>query len=100
MNNKNVELVLLNPRGEIEAKPEFALAPRVADLAGKRIILAHNNKSGASTFLDAVEELLKKKYPTATFLRQFSTDINLAGEPAFYNEVARAGDAFIFGAGD
>ena len=98
--NKNVKLVLLNPRGEIETKPEYAIAPRIVDLAGKRIILAHNNKAGANTFLDAVEELLKKKYPTATFLRQFSTDINLAKEPAFYDEVAKAGDAFIFGAGD
>ncbi len=95
-----MELILLNPRGEIETKRKYSLAPRVADLAGKRIALVHNNKAGASTFLDAVQELLTKKYPTATFLRQFDTDINLAKEPAFYDEVAKSADAFIFGSGD
>lgn len=100
MNNKTVELKLLNPRGVIEPPPIFAPAPRVTDLAGKKIALIHNQKAGANTFLDAVEELLKVKYPTATFLRQFTTTINLAKEPEFYDEVAKACDAFIFGSGD
>jgi hypothetical protein len=100
MENNTVELVVRNPRGEIEAKRKYAPAPRVNDLSGKRIVLIHNNKNGANTFLDAVQELLHEKYPTATFLRQFTTEPNLAREPAFYDEVAKAGDAFIFGAGD
>jgi hypothetical protein len=50
--------------------------------------------------LDAVEELLKAKYPTATFLKQFTASINLAMEPEFYDEVAKESDAFILGAGD
>ncbi len=100
MNEKTVELTLLNPRGVIEPPPIFAPAPRVTDLAGKKIALIHNMKQGANTFLDAVEELLKVKYPTATLLRQFTTTINLAKEPEFYDEVAKACDAFIFGSGD
>jgi hypothetical protein len=100
MANESVELVLLNPRGEIEAKPTFAPAPRIEDLNGKRIALVHNQKAGASTFLDAIEEFLKIKYPAATFLRQFAATINLAKEPAFYDEVARSSDAFILGSGD
>jgi hypothetical protein len=100
MTNETVELVLLNPRGEIETKPMFAPAPRVADLNGKRIALVHNQKAGASTFLDAMEGFLKIKYPDSTFLRQFEATINLAKEPAFYDEVARSADAFILGSGD
>ena len=100
MSDKTVELKLLNPRGVIEPPPIFAPVPRVNDLAGKKIALIHNMKQGANTFLDAVEELLKVKYPTATFLKQFTTTVNLAKEPEFYDEVAKACDAFVFGSGD
>jgi hypothetical protein len=97
---QKVELLARNPKGEIEAKKMFAPAPRIPDLAGKRIALISNGKAGASTFLDAVEALLKAKYPTASFLKQFTATINLAKEPAFYDEVARTVDAFILGSGD
>lgn len=100
MSEDAVELKLLNPRGVIEPPPIFSPAPRVKDLAGKKIALIHNQKAGANTFLDAVEELLKAKYPTATFVKQYTTTINLAKEPEFYDEVAKACDAFIFGSGD
>jgi hypothetical protein len=100
MSEKTVELKVLNPRGVIEQPPIFPPAPRVDDLAGKKIALISNQKSGAATFLDAVEELLKAKYPTATFLKQFTASINLAMEPEFYDEVAKESDAFILGAGD
>ena len=100
MNEKAVGLTLLNPRGVIEPPPIFAPATRVSDLAGKKIALIHNNKQGANTFLDAAEELLKVKYPTATFLKQYTTTVNLAKEPEFYDEVAKACDAFVFGSGD
>jgi hypothetical protein len=100
MGKETVELVMPTPRGEIETKHIYAPAPRVAELSGKRIALVHNKKAGADTFLDAVEGLLKEKYSGITFLRQFTTEINLAREPAFYDEVAKSSDAFIFGAGD
>jgi hypothetical protein len=100
MNKQKVELLLRNPKGEIEAKKMFAPAPRLPDLTGKRIALISNQKAGASTFLDAVETLLKSKYPTASFLKQFTATINLAKEPGFYDEVARSADAFVLGAGD
>jgi hypothetical protein len=100
MSKETVTLELLDPRGEIETIRKYAPAPRIADLAGKKIALVHNQKSGASTFLDAIEELLKARYPTATFLKQYTTTINLAKEPSFYDEVAGSADAFIFGSGD
>jgi hypothetical protein len=100
MGKETVELILPTPRGEIGAKRFYAPAPRLANLSGKRIALVHNKKAGADTFLDAVEGLLKEKYSGITFLRQYTTEINLAREPAFYDEVARSSDAFIFGSGD
>jgi hypothetical protein len=100
MNPQRVELLLRNPQGEIEAKKMFAPAARLPDLAGKRIALVTNTKPGARTFLDAVEELLKSRYPTATFVKQFDTIVNLAMKPEFYDDVARSADTFIFGSGD
>jgi hypothetical protein len=37
MSEKTVELKVLNPRGVIEQPPIFPPAPRVDDLAGKKI---------------------------------------------------------------
>jgi hypothetical protein len=100
MSPQKIELLLLNPKGEIEAKKMFAPAARIPDLAGKRIALVSNTKPGARTFLDAVEGLLKSRYPTASFLKQFDTTVNLAMKPEFYDEVAQSADAFILGSGD
>jgi hypothetical protein len=60
------ELQVLNPVAlpvERAVKP----APRVADLAGKRIGLYWNMKSGGDHALAHLEQLLSAKYPTATF---------------------------------
>ncbi len=62
-------LVVLNPRGVLHSAPITGLTnPRVADLAGKRIALL-SEKPDAVAFFDAMEKLLKEKYPTATILR-------------------------------
>jgi hypothetical protein len=100
MSQQKVELLLRNPKGDIEAKKMFAPAPRLPDLSGKRIALVSNTKPGVSTFMDAVEILLKARYPTISFVKQFTTTVNLAMKPEFYEEVARSADAFIFGSGD
>jgi len=50
MSGNTVELELLNPRGEIEAKPTFAPRPRVTDLAGKKVGLYWNSKHGLDNF--------------------------------------------------
>ena len=67
MNQNKVELLLRNPKGEIEGKKAYAPAPRLSDLAGKRIALVSNTKPGVDTFMDAVEALLKARYPTVSF---------------------------------
>ncbi len=94
-----VELELLNPKGVIDPPPMLGISPRVASLDGKSIGMIHNNKPGAKTFLDAIEELLKAKYPKATFVH-FDTNINLADKPEKYAAMANACDAFILGSGD
>jgi hypothetical protein len=100
MNQPKVEWLIRNPKGEIESKKVFAPAPRLPSLAGKRIALVSNTKPGVDTFMDAVESLLKARYPDISFVKQLSTTVNLEMKPEFYDEVVKSADAFIFGSGD
>jgi hypothetical protein len=93
------ELELLSPMGVIDPPPMLGLSPRLKTLEGKRLAMIHNNKAGAKELLIAVEEQLKEKYPSATFVR-FDTTIGLADKPEKYAEIAESCDAFILGAGD
>ncbi len=87
--------------GVIEPPPTLGLSPRVTDLAGKKIALMHNNKQGASNLLDALQELLQKKYPTATFVRGYQTQpVNPPKDPEMYKKAAAECQAFVFAMGD
>jgi hypothetical protein len=94
-----IELTLLSPLGVIDPPPMLGITPRLATLDGKKLAMIHNNKAGAKEFLIALEELLKAKYPSATFTH-FDTNINLADKPEKYAEMAQSCDAFILGSGD
>lgn len=93
----SVTLEVLNPRGEITPPPTLAPAPRVTDLAGKKIGLYWNGKVGTDVFFDVVEELLKKKFPTATVLR-YSGAFDLGDTIAAKME--KECTTFIYGVGD
>lgn len=97
MSENTVKLELLNPRGVVEAKQTLALTPRVTDLAGKRVGLYWNSKPGMDNFYTVFDELLKKRYPTAT------TTI-LRGAFLIRDEDAEAWlpqiDTFVYGVGD
>lgn len=97
MPEKTVKLELLNPRGEIESAPVYKPAPRVTDLAGKKVGLYSNGKQGVDNFYTVFEELLKKKFPTAT------TTV-LRGAFEIRDEEAKAWasqiDTFVYGVGD
>jgi len=97
MSGNKVELTLLNPRGVIEAKPMSTPNPRVTDLAGKRIGLYWNSKPGMDNFYKVFEELLKKKYPTATTtLLQGAFLIRDEDAEAWLPQI----DTFVYGVGD
>ena len=91
------ELKVLNPRGIIESLPVTAPNPRVTDLSGKRVGLYWNSKPGLDNFYRVFEELLKKKYPTATTTW-------LKGAFLIRDEDAKAWqkeiDTFVYGVGD
>jgi len=98
---RQVTLKVMNPMGVIEPPKTYGLAPRVADLNGKKIALMHNNKPGASNLLDALQELLKKKYPNASFPRGYQTQpVQPPKDPEMYKKAAAESAAFIFAMGD
>jgi hypothetical protein len=95
-------LAVLSPRGEVSPPAPNGLQPRLASLDGKRIALLENGKAGAREFMDALEELLKQRYPSVTVLRmpkpegsRFAFDAK-----AWYPEVAQRAHAFAYGMGD
>ena len=92
-----VELEVLNPRGDIVPPPTHSPAPRISDLAGKRIGLYSNGKQGMDNFYAVIEELLKTRYPTSTITR-------LTGAFEIRDEDARVWvpeiDTFIYAVGD
>lgn len=97
MSEETVELKLLNPRGEIESPPTFVPSPRVEDLAGKKIGLYSNSKQGVDNFYAVLEELLKKKYPTATIvLLRGAFEIRDEDAQGWKKEV----NTFVYGVGD
>ena len=97
--NKEVSLEVLNPRGVIEPPQTLGLAPRISDLAGKKVGFIPNIKQGASTLFDVLEELLREKYPDITVLRYPARMLRqeLAEE---FQQVAKECDAFIHAIGD
>jgi hypothetical protein len=95
-------LEVLSPRGEVAPPPTMGIRPRVTDLAGKKIALCDNGKAGVKNFLDAIEGLFRKNYPTATILRMGKPEAGriIYDATDWYPQVARQADAFIFATGD
>ncbi len=96
MSEKTI-LEVLNPRGVVEAKTASAPAARLTNLAGKRVGLYHNGKPGLDNFFTVFEELLKKKYPTATTnLIKGSFEITDNDAKNWAPKI----DTFVYGVGD
>ncbi len=92
-----VTLKVLSPRAEIPPPPSILHpAPRLTDLAGKRIGLIANNKPGAELFLTKIEELLKQKGPGATIVRLKMMKVTTEQAKKLASQI----DTFIHSTGD
>ena len=77
-NKPEVQYEVLSPWAEADPIPLKGLtAPRVNDLAGKKIGLFVNYKRAAMPSAEAVEKQLKTKFPSAEFSYYHSTDWNV-----------------------
>ncbi len=96
-----IQLEVMNPRGEIPPSKTLGISPRGGSLDGKKIVLIDNGKFGANNFLEVVGAMLKENYPKATIVMYpkpaAQTITNL---PKWYPTVKPQGDLFVFGVGD
>ena len=56
-----VTLQVFNPRAEVESVPQISASPRLGSLAGKKIGILKNGKTGGEMLLPYLEETLKKR---------------------------------------
>jgi hypothetical protein len=96
-----IDLEVMNPRGEIPPLPTVGINPRVSTLEGKKVVLVDNGKFGANHFLDALADMLKERYPKATIVMYPKpTAQTITNVPKWYPTVKQQGDLFVFGVGD
>ena len=77
-NKTEAQYSVLSPWAEVDPIPLKGLtAPRVNDLAGKKIGLFVNYKRAAMPSAEAVEKQLKVRYPNAEFSFYHSTEWNV-----------------------
>src|SRR4030042_1831146 len=90
-----VSFEVLNPEAEmIMASDISIITPRIKDLLRKNIGLIWAGKSGGEFFLDALEVLLQKKYPSATISR-YTRGVGDSEE-----RILREVDTFVYAVGD
>jgi hypothetical protein len=92
---QGVSFEALNPEAEMIMASEISMiTPRVKDLSDRNIGLVWAGKSGGEFFLDALEVLLKKKYPLAMISR-YTRGVGDTEE-----RILREEDAFVYAVGD
>jgi hypothetical protein len=87
----------MNPRGEILPPLTVAPAPGLTDFAGKTIGLYWNGKAGADNLLDALEVLLRERFP-ATKVRRYEGPLDVGENLAA--GLSEQTDTFVYGVGD
>jgi len=103
MNNKSAcNYEVRDPRAEVDSIPLKGIAPRISDLAGKRIGLLANQKRAARPVLSVVEKQLKQRIPdciitgySAQRVPQHEADAKKA-----FQEWAKGVDAVVAAVGD
>jgi hypothetical protein len=92
---ESVSFEVLNPEAAmIMASDISVISPRVKDLSDKNIGLIWAGKSGGEFFLDALEILLKKEYPSATISR-YTRGVGDTEE-----RILKEVDTFVYAVGD
>lgn len=101
VDDPEVTIDVLNPKGLIEKLEYLGLSPRLNDLADKKIAFMHNNKAGSKNLYTVLEELFLKTYPAMKIVHGYETGpINPPRDPEMYRKAAAECDAFIFAMGD
>jgi hypothetical protein len=95
---------VLSPWAEADPISLKGLAPRLNDLADKKIGLLCNNKRAAPLILNVAEKLLKERYPTSEiswfYSRSFSVSSLEPDRKAEFDDWIKGLDAVVAAVGD
>ncbi len=104
VNKESALYEVLSPWAEADPLPLKGLAPRVTNLAGKKIGLLCNNKRAAPLILNVTERILKEKYPTAEtswfHAQSFSVSSLEPDNRAKFEDWIKGVDAVVAAVGD
>jgi hypothetical protein len=89
---------VLNPTLEVGAEPA-RLASRLGSLAGRRLGLLDNGKFNVARFYDYAEEVLRREFSVAEFVRRKKPDLSRPVPPGILAELSGC-DAILSGVGD
>jgi hypothetical protein len=91
---------LIDPTGGAPAPRAFALAPRPAQLRGKRLGLLDNSKSGSEQILRAIAAILDREFAWAEVFHVRKHSASLPPKPEVLAALHRHADVVIAGVGD
>mgnify|MGYP003700614855 CR=1 FL=1 len=89
---------VLDPTSETEAEAA-ALAPRLADLAGKTVGFISNGKEGTRGFFRHLDEMLRTELGVAAVVHRVKSNYSAPADAAIMAEAA-GWDAAVTGLGD
>jgi hypothetical protein len=91
---------LIDPTGGATEARAFALAPRFADLSGKRLGLLDNSKSGSEPILRTIAALLDDEFKWADVFYARKHSASLPPKPEVMEALHRHADVVVTGVGD
>ncbi len=95
---------VLSPWAEADPIPLKGLSPRLAELEGKKIGLLCNSKRASPLILNAVERIIKERYPSSRISwfngRTFSVSSLEAGRQQEFDDWIKGLDAVVAAVGD
>jgi hypothetical protein len=93
----SVKFTVVNPRGEIKARPLQPPTARLASLAGKKIGLYSNGKPGMDNLYAVLGGMLKAKFPGLSITTMTGAFL-IRDDDA--QALAKEVDGFVYGVGD
>ena len=91
---------LIDPTGADPGGQTFTLAPRPADLQGKRLGLLDNSKANSDVVLHTIAQLLDEEFHFADIFYAKKHSASLPPYPEVLADLHRHADLIITGVGD
>ena len=92
-------LLLVDPTTQPDVA-DYAVAPRLRDLSGKRLGVIDDSKVNAKELLDEVADVLNERYGVASVRYHRKPSSSKPADPKLIREMAEECDYVVVGVGD